>query len=125
MDVEDAELAAKTGAQAIVVSNHGGRQLDGAPSSIEVLPEIVDTVGSQMEIMFDSGIRTGMDVVRALALGARACLIGRPWVWGLAAGGERGVARVLEIFREELDRALALVGRPRAQDVDATILHSR
>jgi L-lactate dehydrogenase (cytochrome) len=88
LDVEDAELAAKTGAQAIVVSNHGGRQLDGAPSSIEVLPEIVDTVGSQMEIMFDGGIRTGMDVVRALALGAKSCMIGRAYAYGLGAGGE-------------------------------------
>ena len=87
LDVEDAEIAAKTGAQAIVVSNHGGRQLDGAPSSIEVLPEIVDTVGSQMEIMFDGGIRTGMDVVRALALGAKSCMIGRAYAYGLGAGG--------------------------------------
>ena len=87
LDVEDAELAAKTGAQAIVVSNHGGRQLDGAPSSIEVLPEIVDAVGSQMEIMFDGGIRTGMDVVRALALGAKSCMIGRAYAYGLGAGG--------------------------------------
>ena len=87
LDVEDAELAAKTGAQAIVVSNHGGRQLDGAPSSIEVLPEIVDTVGSKMEIMFDGGIRTGMDVVRALALGAKSCMIGRAYAYGLGAGG--------------------------------------
>ena len=88
LDVEDAEEAAKTGAQALVVSNHGGRQLDGAPSSIEVLPEIVDAVGSQMEIMFDGGIRSGQDVMRALALGAKSCMIGRAYVHGLGAGGE-------------------------------------
>src|SRR5215471_12560976 len=83
LDVEDAEEAAKTGAQALVVSNHGGRQLDGAPSSIEVLPEIADSVGSQLEIMFDGGIRTGMDVMRALALGAKSCMIGRAYAYGL------------------------------------------
>ena len=94
--------AAKTGAQAIVVSNHGGRQLDGAPSSIEVLPEIVDTVGSKMEIMFDGGIRTGMDVMRALALGAKSCMIGRAYAYGLGAGGEAGVAKALDILAKEL-----------------------
>ncbi len=93
LDVEDAELAAKTGAQAIVVSNHGGRQLDGAPSSIEVLPEIVDEVGSKLEIMFDGGIRTGMDIMRALALGAKSCMIGRAYAYGLGAGGQEGVAK--------------------------------
>jgi L-lactate dehydrogenase (cytochrome) len=95
LDVEDAEEAAKTGAQALVVSNHGGRQLDGAPSSIEVLPEIVDAVGSQMEIMFDGGIRSGQDVVRALALGAKSCMIGRAYAYGLGAGGQAGVAKAI------------------------------
>ena len=93
LDVEDARLAAKTGAQAIVVSNHGGRQLDGAPSSISVLPKIADAVGSEIEILFDGGIRSGQDVMRALALGAKACLIGRAYIFGLGAGGQAGVAR--------------------------------
>src|SRR6188474_1202718 len=98
LDVEDAELAAKTGAQALVVSNHGGRQLDGAPSSIEVLPEIVDVVGSQMEIMFDGGIRSGQDVMRALALGAKSCMIGRAYIHGLGAFGGPGVDKALDIL---------------------------
>ena len=100
LDVEDAEIAAKTGAQAIVVSNHGGRQLDGAPSSIEVLPEIVDAVGSKMEIMFDGGIRSGQDVMRALALGAKSCMIGRAYAYGLGAGGEAGVAKAIDIIAQ-------------------------
>src|SRR5215468_10592400 len=91
LDVEDAEIAAKSGAQALVVSNHGGRQLDGAPSSIEVLPEIVDAVGPKMEIMFDGGIRSGQDVMRALALGAKSCMIGRAYIHGLGAYGGPGV----------------------------------
>src|SRR6201746_2289938 len=90
LDVEDAEEAAKTGAQALVVSNHGGRQLDGAQSSISLLPEIVDTLGGKMEIMFDGGIRSGQDVMRALALGAKSCMIGRAFVHGLGAGGAKG-----------------------------------
>ena len=100
LDVEDAEEAVKTGAQALVVSNHGGRQLDGAPSSIEVLPEIVDAVGSKMEIMFDGGIRSGQDVMRALALGAKSCMIGRAYVHGLGAGGEAGVAKAIDLIAQ-------------------------
>src|SRR3981189_2593615 len=103
LDVEDAEEAVKTGAQALVVSNHGGRQLDGAPSSIEVLPEIVDAVGSQIEVMFDGGIRSGQDVMRALALGAKSCMIGRAYAYGLGAGGEAGVAKAIDIIRNELN----------------------
>src|SRR3954452_3366329 len=102
LDVEDAEIAAKTGAQAIVVSNHGGRQLDGAPSSIEVLPEIADAVGSQVEVMFDGGIRSGQDVMRALALGAKSCMIGRAFVHGLGSGGEEGVAKAIDLIRNEM-----------------------
>jgi L-lactate dehydrogenase (cytochrome) len=110
LDVEDAEIAAKSGAQAIVVSNHGGRQLDGAPSSIEVLPEIVDSVGSQIEILFDGGIRSGQDVMRALALGAKSCMIGRAFAYGLGAAGEAGVAKAIDILRNELTTTMGLCG---------------
>jgi L-lactate dehydrogenase (cytochrome) len=122
LDVEDAELAAKTGAQAIVVSNHGGRQLDGAPSSIEVLPEIVDAVGSQMEIMFDGGIRTGMDVVRALALGAKSCMIGRAYAYGLGAGGQEGVAKALDILSKEMLTTMGLCGVNTVAEIDDNLL---
>jgi len=122
LDVEDAELAAKTGAQAIVVSNHGGRQLDGAPSSIEVLPEIVDTVGSQIEIMFDGGIRTGMDVVRAIALGAKSCMIGRAYAYGLGAGGQEGVAKALDILAKEMLTTMGLCGVNTVAEIDDNLL---
>ena len=122
LDVEDAEIAAKTGAQAIVVSNHGGRQLDGAPSSIEVLPEIVDTVGSKMEIMFDGGIRTGMDVMRALALGAKSCMIGRAYAYGLGAGGEAGVAKAIDILAKELTTTMGLCGVNTIAEIDDNVL---
>jgi L-lactate dehydrogenase (cytochrome) len=122
LDVEDAEIAAKSGAQAIVVSNHGGRQLDGAPSSIEVLPEIVDTVGSQIEIMFDGGIRSGQDVMRALALGAKSCMIGRAYAYGLGAGGEAGVAKALEILRNELATTMGLCGVNTIAEIDDHVL---
>lgn len=110
LDVEDAKTAAGLGASAIVVSNHGGRQLDGAPSSISVLPGVADAVGSQTEVLFDSGIRSGQDVLRALALGARSCLIGRAYIYGLGAGGQQGVARAIGIIRSELDVSMALTG---------------
>jgi L-lactate dehydrogenase (cytochrome) len=110
LDVEDAEIAAKTGAQALVVSNHGGRQLDGAPSSVEVLPEIVDAVGSKMEIMLDGGIRSGQDVMRALALGAKSCMIGRAYAYGLGAAGEAGVAKAIDIIGNELLTTMGLCG---------------
>ncbi len=122
LDVEDAELAAKTGAQAIVVSNHGGRQLDGAPSSIEVLPEIADSVGSQMEIMFDGGIRTGMDVMRALALGAKSCMIGRAYAYGLGAAGQEGVAKALDILGKELTVTMGLCGVNKISEIDDHVL---
>jgi L-lactate dehydrogenase (cytochrome) len=110
LDVDDARLAAKTGASALVVSNHGGRQLDGAPSSISALPKVADAVGGEIEVMFDGGIRSGQDLMRALALGARSCLIGRSYIFGLAAGGQPGVARAIEIIRNELDVTMALCG---------------
>ena len=122
LDVEDAELAAKTGAQAIVVSNHGGRQLDGAPSSIEVLPEIVDAVGSQMEIMFDGGIRTGMDLVRAMALGAKSCMIGRAYAYGLGAGGQEGVAKAIDILAKEMLTTMGLCGVNTVAEIDDSLL---
>jgi L-lactate dehydrogenase (cytochrome) len=122
LDVEDAEIAAKTGAQAIVVSNHGGRQLDGAPSSIEVLPEIVDTVGSQIEIMFDGGIRSGQDVVRALALGAKSCMIGRAYAYGLGAGGQEGVAKALDILAKEMLTTMGLCGVNTIAEIDDNLL---
>jgi L-lactate dehydrogenase (cytochrome) len=122
LDVEDAEIAAKTGAQAIVVSNHGGRQLDGAPSSIEVLPEIVDTVGSKIEIMFDGGIRTGMDVMRALALGAKSCMIGRAYAYGLGAAGEAGVAKAIDILAKELHTTMGLCGVNTIAEIDDNVL---
>jgi L-lactate dehydrogenase (cytochrome) len=118
LDVEDARRALKSGAAALVVSNHGGRQLDGAPSSISMLPKIVDAIGSELEIMFDGGIRCGQDVFRALALGARACLSGRAYIYGLGAGGEAGVARAIEIIRNELDVTMALTGVSAIAEID-------
>src|ERR1700742_4190665 len=122
LDVEDAEIAAKSGAQALVVSNHGGRQLDGAPSSIEVLPEIVDAVGSQIEVLFDGGIRSGQDVVRALALGAKACMIGRAYAYGLGAGGEAGVAKAIDILRNELNVTMGLCGVNTIAEIDDHVI---
>ncbi len=122
MDVEDARLAAASGADALVVSNHGGRQLDGAPSSIEALPPIVDAVGSRIEVWMDGGIRSGQDVLKALALGARGTLVGRPFLYGLGAMGEAGVTRCLEIIRNELDLTMAFCGRTDIADVDRTVL---
>src|SRR5690606_28239345 len=110
LDVEDARQAVANGADAIVVSNHGGRQLDGAPSAIRVLPEIVDAVGAETEVLMDSGIRSGQDVLKALALGAKGTFVGRAMVYGLGAGGEAGVTRALQIIRQEMDTTMALMG---------------
>ena len=110
MDAEDARHAVNTGADAIVVSNHGGRQLDGAPSSITVLPEIVDAVGSRIEIHLDGGIRSGQDALKAMCLGAHGVWLGRAFLYGLAARGEKGVSEVLEIVRKEMDTTMALCG---------------
>ncbi len=122
LDVEDARIAAKTGAAALVVSNHGGRQLDGAASSISMLPPIVDALGSQIEIMFDGGIRSGQDLMRAIALGARAGLSGRAYIYGLGAGGQAGVARAIEIIRNELDVTMALTGVSRIDEIDRHVI---
>jgi L-lactate dehydrogenase (cytochrome) len=121
-DLEDARLAVEAGADAIVVSNHGGRQLDGAPSSIAALPRIADALGKRTEVMFDGGVRSGQDVVRALALGARACMVGRAYIHGLGAGGEAGVSTAIEIIRKEMDVTMALTGRRNVAEIDRTVL---
>ena len=122
LDADDAKTAVKLGADAIVVSNHGGRQLDGAPSSISALPKIAEAVGSDTEVLFDGGIRTGADIMRALALGARACLIGRAYIYGLGAAGEAGVAKAIDILEKELDVAMALTGTNRIAEIDGRVL---
>ena len=124
LDVEDAKIAAGTGADAIVVSNHGGRQLDGAVSSIRALPEIVQAVGGSTEIWFDGGIRSGQDVLRALALGARGTMIGKAFAWGLGAMGEAGVTKTLEIMQKELDVTMALCGLRDVKDASPSILRA-
>lgn len=122
LDSEDAAEAVKTGADALVVSNHGGRQLDGTRSTIAVLPEIVARVGSRIEIILDGGIRSGQDVMRALALGAKSCMIGRAYIYGLGAGGEQGVSKAIELIAKELDVTMGLCGVARIADIDARVL---
>jgi L-lactate dehydrogenase (cytochrome) len=122
LDAEDAKIAASTGADAIVVSNHGGRQLDGASSSIRALPEVVDAVGGSVEVLFDGGIRSGQDVLKALALGAKGTMIARAFLYGLGAMGEKGVTRSLEIIRDELDVTMALCGLRDVKDASPAIL---
>ena len=122
LDEDDARMAVKLGADAIVVSNHGGRQLDGAPSSISMLPRIASAVGSDLEVLFDGGVRTGADLMRALALGARACLVGRSYVYGLGAGGQAGVAKAIDILAKELSVTMALTGVGRVSDIDRRVL---
>lgn len=122
LDVEDAKLAVQSGADAIVVSNHGGRQLDGAMSSIEALPAIAEAVGDQIEVWFDGGIRSGQDVLKAVALGARGTMIGRAFLYSLGAMGGDGVSQMLEIMRKELDVSMALTGTKDIQDVGPQIL---
>jgi L-lactate dehydrogenase (cytochrome) len=122
LDIDDAKTAVKLGADAIVVSNHGGRQLDGTSSSIATLPRVAQAVGSDTEVLFDGGIRTGADIMRALALGARACLIGRSYVYGLGAGGQAGVAKAIDILEKELSVTMALTGVNSIADIDGRVL---
>ena len=122
MDVEDARLAADSGADAMVVSNHGGRQLDGAPSSISALPAIAAEVGSRIEVWMDGGIRSGQDVLKAVALGAKGTLIGRSFLYGLGAMGEAGVSKALQVIHKELDITMAFCGHTEIRNVDARIL---
>jgi L-lactate dehydrogenase (cytochrome) len=122
MDVEDARLAADSGADAMIVSNHGGRQLDGAPSTIAALPAIADAVGHRIEVWLDSGIRSGQDVLKAIALGARGTMIGRAFLYGLGAMGEAGVTRCLEVIQKELEITMAFCGHVSVDTVDRSIL---
>ncbi|MEM9971143.1 MAG: alpha-hydroxy acid oxidase, partial [Pseudomonadota bacterium] len=122
LDVEDAKKAADVGADAIVVSNHGGRQLDGALSSIRMLEPIVEAVGDTTEVWMDSGIRSGQDVLKAVALGAKGVMIGRSWVYGLGAMGEAGVTKALEVIHKELDTTMALCGKRDVKDLDRSVL---
>lgn len=124
LDAEDARMAAKSGADAIIVSNHGGRQLDGAPSSISMLQPIVDAVGDKIEVHVDGGIRSGQDVLKARALGAQGVYIGRPFLYGLGAMGKDGVTLALDIIRKELDVTMALCGKRDINDIDKSIIHS-
>lgn len=125
LDPSDAAHAVAAGADGVVVSNHGGRQLDCVPAAVDALPDVVAEVGDRVEVLFDGGIRRGSDVVKALALGARAVLVGRPYVYGLAVGGEDGVRRVLDILGEELQRTMTLMGVPSAADLDGSLLARR
>ena len=124
LDADDAKIAAQSGADALVVSNHGGRQLDGTMSSIRALPDVVDAVGERIEVWFDGGIRGGQDVLKALALGARATLIGRAFAYGLGAMGEAGVTRALEIIQRELDVTMALCGLRSVREANRSILRA-
>ncbi|MGZ5938627.1 MAG: alpha-hydroxy acid oxidase, partial [Rhizomicrobium sp.] len=121
-DPEDAREAVRTGADGIIVSNHGGRQLDAAASAISVLPRIADAVGHETTVLMDGGIRSGQDLTRALALGAKGCLAGRAWVYGVAARGRSGVTAVIETIRRELRTTMALIGKTRIADIDASVV---
>jgi isopentenyl diphosphate isomerase/L-lactate dehydrogenase-like FMN-dependent dehydrogenase len=121
----EAKMAVERGVDGVIVSNHGGRQLDGAPASLEALPAVVEAVGGKIPVLMDGGVRRGADVVKALALGAAACLVGRPQLWGLAVAGETGVAHMLEIYRREIDRVLGLCGISRVADIDRNLLFTQ
>jgi L-lactate dehydrogenase (cytochrome) len=122
LDVDDARDAVRAGAQGLVVSNHGGRQLDGVRSSISALPAIADAVGGDLEVYMDGGVRSGLDVLKALALGAKACFVGRPWAWALGAGGQPAIEKMLDILRAELAVAMILTGCNNARDAGKALL---
>ncbi|MBS7539362.1 alpha-hydroxy acid oxidase [Ancylobacter lacus] len=122
LDVEDARIAAATGCDAVVVSNHGGRQLDGARASISALPKVVEAIGDRTEILFDGGVTSGQDIMKALAFGAKGCLMGKAFLWSLAAGGQAGVAKAIDIMRKELDVSMALTGTRDVKDIDRSVL---
>jgi L-lactate dehydrogenase (cytochrome) len=122
LDVDDAKIAVEHGADAIVVSNHGGRQLDGAPSSIWALPKIAEAVGKKVELLFDGGVRSGQDVMRALALGAKACMIGRAYIYGLGARGEEGVSEAIGFIRRELETTMALTGVNKVSEIGPQVI---
>jgi L-lactate dehydrogenase (cytochrome) len=123
LDPEDARRAADAGVDGLVVSNHGGRQLDSVPSTARALPEVVDAVGDDVEVLADGGVRTGLDVVKMVAMGARAVLIGRPWAWAVAARGEAGVRHVVQVMKADIDTALGLTGQRSIADVDRSALY--
>lgn len=122
LDPADAREVVKVGAQGLVVSNHGGRQLDGVKSSVTALPRIVDAVGGDLEVYLDGGIRSGLDVLKAMALGAKACFVGRAWAYALGAGGEKTVTRMLEVLRSELTVAMILTGCANVRDAGRDLL---
>ena len=122
LDKEDAKMALQVGADALIVSNHGGRQLDGAISSIEALPSILEAVGNKIEVHLDGGIRSGQDILKAIAMGAQGTYIGRPYIYGLGAYGEKGVKLTLELIQKELDISMALCGYKNIQDVDSSAI---
>ena len=121
---EDAKRAVSAGVNALIISNHGGRQLDTAPAPVTLISEFVAAVGNRAEIIVDSGFRRGTHIIKALALGASACMIGRPYVYGLAAGGQSGVERALQLLRDELVRDMRLLGTPSIEDINTSVLHN-
>lgn len=122
LNAEDAVSAANAGADAVIVSNHGGRQLDGVASSIRALPKVVDALAGRVDVLMDGGVRSGQDIARAVAMGARGVLIGRPWIWAVAARGQAGLAKLLNVMRAELRTTMALTGAPTIADIDRSIL---
>jgi L-lactate dehydrogenase (cytochrome) len=123
LDPEDAKRAVEVGVDGVIVSNHGGRQLDSVPSSVRALPDVVDAVAGQVEVLVDGGVRTGLDVVKLVALGASAVLIGRAWVWAVAARGQSGVRHMLRVRKADMDVALALTGHTSFADVGRSALY--